>query len=129
MAGAGDQPHSVAIALHSEAVTVIFDFVEPPGAGGHGFADGGNAELEPGHGPEIGSRGLFLESKPERKTPPGGSPGEVFLKKYRVGLRHCGTITPRLATWMSPGHHTGRESSTNQRASQGSVSSNRGKCL
>jgi hypothetical protein len=38
-----------------ETVTVIFDFVEPLGAGGHGLADGGDTELELGHGSEIGS--------------------------------------------------------------------------
>ena len=37
MAAAGDQPHAVAVALHPEAVAVIFDFVEPLCTGGHGL--------------------------------------------------------------------------------------------
>jgi hypothetical protein len=54
MAAAGNQPDANAVALYSQAVTVIFDFVEPVRAGGHGLADGGDAKLKLGHGPKIG---------------------------------------------------------------------------
>jgi hypothetical protein len=54
MAAARDQADPFAVALHPETVTVILHLVEPLGAGGHGFADGGNAELELRHESEIG---------------------------------------------------------------------------
>ena len=63
------------------------------------------AEL--GHGPKIGAASGFWSWWPERKTPPGGMAGGASIGKRD---RHCGTITRRLATSMSPGHHTGRES-------------------
>jgi hypothetical protein len=56
---AGNQPYAVAVAFYAEAVSVIVDFVNPLGARGHDLADGGDAELELGHGSEIGSRRHF----------------------------------------------------------------------
>jgi hypothetical protein len=44
----GDQPDAVAIALDAQTISVVFDFVESLGAGGHNLADDRNAELELG---------------------------------------------------------------------------------
>jgi hypothetical protein len=40
--------------LEADAVAVVFDLVKPFRPGGHGFVEGGQAELEFGHGPRIG---------------------------------------------------------------------------
>ena len=45
VAAAGDQPHVMAVPLDAKPVAVILDFVEPLGAGRHGFAGGRNTEL------------------------------------------------------------------------------------
>jgi hypothetical protein len=59
MAAAGNQADPVALALDPEAVPVILDFVEPLSPDRYDRADGGNAELELGHGSEIGGRRRF----------------------------------------------------------------------
>jgi hypothetical protein len=75
IATTGDQPDPVAVTLHSEAVTVIFDFVEPLGAGRHDLSGGRDAELELGHGRKIRS------DQPECQLPPGMAfvPFDEFL--------------------------------------------------
>src|SRR6185437_1787535 len=55
---ARDQPHAIAVALQAEAVTVVFDLVNPVGAGGHDLTDRGQAELEWGHGRDISAHQL-----------------------------------------------------------------------
>jgi hypothetical protein len=53
IAAARDQPDAIAVTLDAKAIPVIFDFVKPLGACRHGFSEGGQAELEFGHGTDI----------------------------------------------------------------------------
>ena len=59
LSGRCDRTLTVTIPLDPHAVAVILDFVEPLVIGRHGLADGGNAELELGHGSEIGTGAGF----------------------------------------------------------------------
>jgi hypothetical protein len=52
MAVASEQTHAITVPLDAEAVAVLFHFVEPFGAGRHGLAGRGEAELKTGHGPK-----------------------------------------------------------------------------
>ena len=63
IAVAGEQPHAVAVPLNAEAVAIIFHFMEPIGAGRHGLAGRGKAELKTGHGPKIGRVSRICESE------------------------------------------------------------------
>jgi hypothetical protein len=51
------------VALYAEAVAVVLHFVEPFGAGRHGLAGRGEAELKTGHGPKIGRVSRICESE------------------------------------------------------------------
>jgi hypothetical protein len=48
-----EQPHAVTVALHAKAIAVVFYFVDPVRAAGHGFAGGRQAELNLGHGRHL----------------------------------------------------------------------------
>jgi hypothetical protein len=56
---ARERSHAVAVAFYAKPISIIFDLVEPLGAGRHDPADSGNAELELRHRSKIVSRSGF----------------------------------------------------------------------
>jgi hypothetical protein len=63
IAVAGEQTDAIAVPLDAEAITVVLHFMEPFGAGRHGLAGRGEAELKTGHGPKIGRVSRICESE------------------------------------------------------------------
>ena len=60
---AGEQAYAITVTLYAKAITVVFYFVKPFGAGRHGLAGRGEAELKTGHGPKIGRVSRICESE------------------------------------------------------------------
>ena len=63
IAVASEQTHAITVSLYAEPVAIIFHFMEPFGAGRHGLAGRGDAELKTGHGPKIGRISRICESE------------------------------------------------------------------